>query len=75
METINLTVNGMTCGGCSSKAEKLLLAFNGIFTMAASHTENSVTISFEPKKISLDKVIDAIEDAGFEVAIIGDPSQ
>jgi len=75
METIKLKVDGMTCGGCSSRAEKLLIATDGIESVSVSHTENSATITFEPEKVSLDKVIDVIENAGFEVAIIGDHLQ
>jgi copper chaperone len=75
METVTLKIDGMKCGGCSGNVEKQLNAENGIGHVSASHTEKSAIVSFDPEVTSLANIIETIEDAGFDVLLIGDYGQ
>ena len=67
MEKIELKVEGMTCGGCSSSVEKVLTAANGVQAVSASHEDDKVNVDFDPSVIDLGAIKSAIEDAGFDV--------
>ena len=67
MEKIELKVEGMTCGGCSSSVEKALNAQSGIQAVSASHEEDKVSVDFDPAIIAQAAIEAAIEDAGFDV--------
>jgi len=67
MEKIELKVEGMTCGGCSSSVEKALNAKDGVSQVSASHEEDKVAVDFDPAVIAQASIEEAIEDAGFDV--------
>ena len=67
MEKIELKVEGMTCGGCSSSVEKVLSAANGVSAVSASHEEDKVNVDFDPGVIDLSAIKSVIEEAGFDV--------
>ena len=67
MEKIELKVEGMTCGGCSSSVEKALTAKAGVSGVSASHEEDKVSVDFDPAVIAQASIEEAIEDAGFDV--------
>lgn len=66
MNTIRLTVNGMTCEGCSSGLKSALEQHEGIEKAIANHETNSCEVIFNPEKVSLQNITDWIESAGFE---------
>jgi len=67
MEKIELKVEGMTCGGCSSSVEKALNGKDGVAQVSASHEEDKVSVDFDPSVIAQASIEEAIEDAGFDV--------
>ena len=67
MQTINIGVDGMTCGGCVSSVEKALRHQPGVETATASLESNDVTIGYDPEAIQPEQLEEAIEDAGFDV--------
>lgn len=68
MDTINLNVSGMSCGGCEKSIRNALLARDGVKEVTASHSAGTVQVEFDAAKISRDDLAAAIEDAGFDVA-------
>jgi copper chaperone len=67
METIKLNVNGMSCGGCSSRLRKVLEKQDGVASASASHEDNTCVIEFDPGRIGKDKLVAVIEGANFTV--------
>lgn len=67
METIHLKINGMTCNGCVSSINRVLEKLEGISEFSVSLETNSVSITLDTDKINISDVIQAIEDAGFDV--------
>lgn len=66
-ETISLIVTGMKCGGCEANITGKLQALAGIESVRALHKENRVELVYDAGQVSLDEVIEIIEDAGFSV--------
>ena len=68
MTTINLNVEGLTCGGCEKSVRNALLAHDGVNEVTASHETGVVAIEFDDNQIEQAALKQAIEDAGFDVA-------
>ena len=66
METVNLSIQGMHCGGCASKVSTALQSVPG------ANVENvavgSARISFDPKKTSAAALIGVVDKLGFKAA-------
>jgi len=66
MKEITLKVEGMSCGHCVSAIEGTLknLGASGKVDLAGK----TVSVSYDESKLSLDKIKEAIEDQGYDVA-------
>lgn len=62
---IEMNVEGMKCGGCTSKIEKLLSSIDEVSSFEVSLSEKTVKIQGE--KIKGMKLKTAIEELGFSV--------
>lgn len=67
METLNLTVEGMKCGGCANGLKTALLAQAGVQSASADAKQKSVTIEFDSAQISADQLKQAIHAQGYKV--------
>jgi copper chaperone len=67
METVQLDVRGMTCGGCVASVTRVLKATPGVSEAQVS-LPGSATVTFDPAKVRVDQLKAAIEGAGFDVA-------
>ena len=67
-EELTLKVTGMTCGGCESAIRRVLSMVDGVTAATASHQDERVTVSYDPHKASREKIVGAIEMAGYSVA-------
>jgi len=68
MASINLNVEGITCGGCEKSIRNALLANDGVNEATASHETGVVAIEYDENKVQENQLKQAIEDAGFDVA-------
>ena len=67
-EVLTLKVTGMTCGGCESAVRRVLAMIDGVTAATASHRDERVTVTYDPGKASREKIVRAIEMAGYSVA-------
>ena len=67
-QQVSLPVEGMECGGCSSKVGKVLTSLDGVINGSACHQSKKATVMFHPDKTSQEKIIAAIQSTGFKVA-------
>jgi copper chaperone len=51
-ETIQLTVTGMTCGGCENAVSKALRTLDGVEDVSASHAANLVGVTYDAGKVT-----------------------
>ncbi|MBL4585990.1 MAG: cation transporter [Flavobacteriales bacterium] len=71
-ESITLKITGMTCGGCANYVSIALSEMDGIISEDVSYPGDRNTITFDPDKTSVDKIIAAIEKAGYKAEILKD---
>jgi copper chaperone CopZ len=67
-ETLQLSVTGMTCGGCENAVKRTLLQTDGVEEVTASHAENLVGVTFDPAKVTPVVLREKIESLGYDVA-------
>ena len=67
METLQLTVTGMTCGGCESAVKRALQQVEGVEDVSASHAANLVGVTYDPDKVTRAMVKEKIEALGYAV--------
>jgi Cu+-exporting ATPase len=68
-------VQGMTCGACSSAVERGLLQLAGVSHAAVSLTQNEAEVTFDPAALSPQALVDAVNDMGFEGALLSTAGQ
>ena len=66
-EKIQLTVTGMTCGGCENAVTRVLLQTTGVEHASASHADKRVDVTFDPAKVSVDTLRQKITELGYSV--------
>ena len=67
IQTINLTVTGMKCGGCETNIVGKLKALAGVESAVANFKENEVSVDFDADQIDVDELEEVIIAAGFGV--------
>lgn len=66
-EVLEVSVNGMACGACSSKVAKTLTSLKGVKSQEVCHESKKAKVVFCPKELTAKKVVAAINKTGFKV--------
>ena len=66
MKTLNLTVDGMMCGGCSARLTRVLQALPQVESCKADHVTKAVELVLK-EDLPLEAIVKAVEGAGFKV--------
>lgn len=74
MSTI-VAIEGMTCGACTSAVEGAFKDAEGLVHFNISLLAERAVIVHDPMKLPADKVVELIEDAGFDAKIISSQSE
>jgi copper chaperone CopZ len=65
---VNFTVSGITCHSCITAIKSKLMVIKGInSTEVFLREKNNVSVSYDPKQVSIEKIIAAINETGREV--------
>ena len=67
MQTEQLTVTGMTCGGCTSSVTKALKAVNGVNDVAVSLSDGKTSVQYDENITSAEQLKSAVIEAGYGV--------
>ena len=67
-EKLQLTVTGMTCGGCENAVKRALQKMNGVQAVDASHLANAVDVTFDEAAVTPQVIRERIEALGYAVA-------
>lgn len=59
-ETGVLRVSGMACGACAAKVAKEARKLDGVLDVTVSQPKERAEFTFDPKKTSLDAILEAI---------------
>ena len=65
METYELPVAGVTCGGCANRVTKALLSVAGVTDVVVSDDRSMVTIA--GSGLARPVLVSAIQEAGYQV--------
>ena len=74
MQTEQLKVTGMTCGGCTSSVGNALKAVNGVNDVQVSLPSGEATVQFNERLTSPEQLKLAVQHAGYGIGTT-DPSQ
>ena len=67
MQTEILKVTGMTCGGCTSAVTRALVAIDGVHNVNVSLASGEAKVDFDENMTSPEKLIAAVQDAGYGI--------
>lgn len=65
LKTVVIAVEGMTCEGCASQLNVALKRVKGVVSAEASYPNKNVTVVYNPKQVTIERIRKAIYDAGY----------
>jgi copper chaperone CopZ len=65
-EVVELKLEGVDCGGCTSQVTRALQATRGVKEHKVSHEEKLAVVTFDPAATCVDSVVAAIGRSGFK---------
>ncbi|KAL2147201.1 hypothetical protein VTI28DRAFT_156 [Corynascus sepedonium] len=68
--TTTVAIEGMTCGACTSAVEEGFKNVDGLLRFNISLLAERAVITHDPTKLSSDKIVEIIEDRGFDAKIL-----
>lgn len=74
LTTLNLRVDGMTCGGCAAFVQNALQQVPGVHSASASYPEGRAVVTFDPSlPPRTSSLVEAVERTGFQATLeLGD---
>ena len=66
-EKVQLTVTGMTCGGCENAVKRAVRQLAGVEEVTASHAADQVDVTFDGSKVNAGMIRERIETLGYSV--------
>ena len=61
-------VEGMTCSGCERAVQRSVSALEGVTSASANASASTMTVEFDPLKVNVDQVKDAVSKLGYKFA-------
>ena len=68
--TLELSVGGMTCASCTNAIKEAIQELDGVQTVDINLIANSAVVRYESLKSSPEKIIQTIEDIGYEASLV-----
>jgi len=68
METVRLSIEGMTCTGCVNSVMRVLTALPGVSQADVSLTKARAKVTYDPAMTGVEAMKQAIERAGYKAA-------
>lgn len=67
MQTVRLAITGMSCGHCVARVSRTLSALEGL--EVEDVRIGSADLRFDPARRSVDEILEAVRDAGYEPSV------
>ncbi|MFP8957893.1 heavy metal translocating P-type ATPase [Natrialbaceae archaeon A-CW3] len=64
----HLEITGMSCATCSGSVEDAVADLEGVKEASANFATDEGVVEYDPESVSLETIVDAIADAGYEAA-------
>ncbi|MPV58946.1 heavy metal translocating P-type ATPase [Burkholderia sp. HI2761] len=68
LQTIELSVDGMHCGGCTGRVQRALAAVPGVVDAAVDLDTHAATVTAQ-ETVEPDRLVDAVREAGYRAAV------
>ncbi|WP_321957687.1 heavy metal translocating P-type ATPase [Burkholderia cenocepacia] len=68
LQTIELSVDGMHCGGCTGRVQRALAAVPGVVDAAVDLDAHTATVTAQ-ETVEPDQLVDAVREAGYGAAV------
>ncbi|TLU86215.1 MAG: heavy-metal-associated domain-containing protein [Chlorobium sp.] len=62
-----LKVTGMKCSGCELLVTEALEVLDGVENVAASYQKGTISIEYDPARVSIDGIKAVVSEQGFSV--------
>lgn len=66
-QTVDLSIEGMTCAGCARSVEAALSHTDGVIKANVSLPAKSAHVEFNPTKTSADQLAAVVQKAGYKI--------
>lgn len=66
MAKVRLKVKGMSCEGCAKSVQDALLKVKGVEEAKVDLCSSTAEVTFDSCAVSVDKIICAVKEAGYE---------
>ncbi|MFO7262955.1 MAG: hypothetical protein A6D91_05345 [Bacillaceae bacterium G1] len=66
-EQLVLKVEGMTCNHCKAAVENAVRQLSGVLAAEVDLGRKTVTVQYEPDRVSVEQMKQAIEEEGYDV--------
>jgi len=63
-------VEGMTCGGCEAGVHLQVKKLDGVKTVEASYEKKQARVTYDPKIVTPERIIQAIQELGYSARIV-----
>src|SRR3712207_7951800 len=67
LRKVSLPVSGMTCAACARRVEKALSRTDGVRAANVNLAAEKATVEYDPASVDTERLVGAIEDAGYGV--------
>ena len=67
IETLNLSVRGMTCGNCARSVERTLAATRGVTKVSVDLTGAGAVVEYDSSLVKPEVLASAVRGLGYEV--------
>ncbi len=67
-----LQLSGLKCASCAAAVERALRQLDGVAVASVSFGNSSADVTWDPARLDLEQVIQAVQDAGFAAAPAGE---
>jgi mercuric ion binding protein len=68
-KVLRLKLSGVTCAGCASHVYNTVKALDGVLDQSVAYPGDLAIIKYDPSPITPDKIIRAIEKAGYKAEV------
>ncbi|WP_277555325.1 heavy metal translocating P-type ATPase [Halobaculum limi] len=63
---VTIDIGGMTCANCAATIEDAVGDLDGVGEVSANYATDEATVAFDPDRVSLSTLFDAVESAGYD---------
>ncbi len=68
-KTVTLSTGGMFCTACGMLIETALSRLDGVEEVKSDFATETTTVSYDPEKVTLDRLVEEVEEAGYEAKV------